>query len=87
MTQQEVLDYLLENGPSQISDFGFDKKPAAVLGKQLFRLYKDKELSRRKVDNKFVYRIRDKETFYLNDEPGYAYYLRNLPREVHHESR
>jgi hypothetical protein len=83
----KILDFLLENGETKSRDVKILSTNRKTIDSNLIRMFETGILSRRKVDKKFAYSIRDREDFYLNGEPGYAYYLRNLPREVNHEIR
>jgi hypothetical protein len=85
--RDKILDFLLENGETKSRDVHVVGSSNKTVGNNLIRMFDAGVLSRRKVDKKFVYSIRDREDFYLNNEPGYAYYLRNLPREMSHEQR
>ena len=77
-----ITDYLLENGETSLCEFAFEGIGKKAISNHLLRMHQDGTLDRRKVNSKFYYSIRDKEDFYVNNEPGYAYYLRNLPRDV-----
>jgi predicted transcriptional regulator len=85
--RDKILDFLLENGETKSRDVHVVGSSNKTVGNNLIRMFDAGVLSRKKVDKKFVYSIRDREDFYLNNEPGYAYYLRNLPREMSHEQR
>jgi hypothetical protein len=86
-TRGFILEHLLENGRTPLCGFDFTKAGRKAVSNQLIRMHQEGVLDRKKVDSKFYYSIRDREDFYLNNEPGYAYYLRNLPRSDNHESR
>jgi hypothetical protein len=81
----KILDFLLENGETQSRDVEIAGSSKKTVGNNLIRMFESGVLDRRKVCKRFAYSIRDKEDFYLNNEPGYAYYLRNLPRNVQSE--
>jgi len=78
----KILDFLLENGETKSRDVKVLSTNRKTVDSNLIRMFEAGILSRRKVDKKFAYSIRDREDFYLNGEPGYAYYLRNLPRSA-----
>ena len=80
--KNKILDFLLENGETQVRDVQIAGATKKTVDTNLVRLFESGVLSRRKVEKKFAYSIRDKEDFYVNNEPGYAYYLRNLPRNT-----
>jgi hypothetical protein len=86
-TRKFILEFLLENGRTPLCGFDFTRAGRKAVSNQLIRMYQEGILDRQKIDSKFFYSIRDKEDFYVNNEPGYAYYLRNLPRDINHESR
>ena len=83
--KNKILDFLLENGETKSRDVQVVGSSKKTVGNNLIRMFETGVLDRRKVDKKFAYSIRDREDFYLNNEPGYAYYLRNLPRNVQSE--
>lgn len=83
--RDKILDFLLENGETKSRDVYVVGSTKKTVGNNLIRMFDAGVLDRRKVDKKFAYSIRDREDFYLNNEPGYAYYLRNLPRNVQSE--
>ena len=80
--KNKILDFLLENGETQVRDVQIAGATKKTVDTNLVWLFESGVLSRRKVEKKFAYSIRDKEDFYVNNEPGYAYYLRNLPRNT-----
>ena len=80
-----ILEFLLENGRTPLCKFDFTKAGRKAISNRLVRMYQEGVLDRTKVENKFAYSIRDREDFYVNNEPGYAYYLRNLPRSAVHD--
>jgi hypothetical protein len=84
-TREFILEFLLENGATPLCKFDFTKAGRKAVSNQLMRMYQEGILDRTKSDSKFAYSIRDREDFYLNNEPGYAYYLRNLPRSAVHD--
>jgi len=83
----QIVEFLVENGETQARDVAIPQIHKKTINSNLIRMFESGVLSRRKVDNRFAYSVRDSEDFYVNNEPGYAYYLRNLPRSVNHESR
>ena len=83
--KNKILDFLLENGETRVRDVEIAGATKKTVGNNLIRMFETGVLDRRKIDKKFAYSIRDSEDFYVNNEPGYAYYLRNLPREMNHE--
>ena len=83
--KNKILDFLLENGETRVRDVEIAGATKKTVGNNLIRMFETGVLDRRKIDKKFAYSIRDWEDFYVNNEPGYAYYLRNLPREMNHE--
>ena len=86
-TREFILEYLLEHGETPLCEFDFTRAGRKAVSNELLRMHQEGTLDRRKINSKFSYSIRDREDFYVNNEPGYAYYLRNLPREINHESR
>ena len=80
--KDKILDFLLENGETKVRDVEIAGSSKKTVGNNLIRMFELGVLSRRKVEKKFAYSIRDSEDFYVNNEPGYAYYLRNLPRNT-----
>ena len=80
--KDKILDFLLENGETKVRDVEIAGSSKKTVGNNLIRMFEAGVLDRRKVEKKFAYSIRDKEDFYVNNEPGYAYYLRNLPRNT-----
>lgn len=80
--KNKILDFLLENGETRVRDVEISGATKKTVSSNLVRLFESGALSRRKVEKKFAYSIRDSENFYVNNEPGYAYYLRNLPRSA-----
>jgi predicted transcriptional regulator len=78
----KILDFLLEHGETKSREVKVLNTNRKTMDNNLIRMFEAGILSRRKMDKKFAYSIRDREDFYLNDEPGYAYYLRNLPRSA-----
>ena len=83
----KILDFLLENGETRARDVEIAGLTKKIVNNKLISMFDSGILDRRKVEKRFAYKIRDREDFYLNDEPGYAYYLRNLPRNTNYESR
>ena len=83
--RDKILDFLLENGETKSRDVQVVGSSKKTVGNNIVRMFDAGVLDRRKVDKKFAYSIRDREDFYLNNEPGYAYYLRNLPRNSQSE--
>ena len=85
MTQQRVLDYIIEHGPIQMSKIEVEGMTRKAISKVLMRL----------VDNNSI--VKDDETengrhriLYsakvMEMEPDYSVILRNLPREfVYHD--
>ena len=84
-TRTKIMEYLLENGETPLCEFKIQGTTRKAISNHLLRMHQEGTLDRRKINSKFSYSIRDKEDFYVNNEPGYAYYLRNLPREMNHE--
>ena len=83
--RNRIVDFLLENGETQARDVAIPQIHKKTINSNLIRMFESGVLSRRKIDNRFSYSIRDSEDFYVNNEPGYAYYLRNLPRSAVHD--
>jgi hypothetical protein len=81
-TREFILEYLLEHGATPLCEFDFTRVGRKAISNQLIRMHQEGVLDRTKVNSKFSYSIRDREDFYINNEPGYAYYLRNLPRNT-----
>jgi hypothetical protein len=78
----KILNFLLENGETRSRDVKILSTNKKTIDSNLIRMFETGILCRRKIEKKFAYSIRDREDFYLNGEPGYAYYLRNLPRSA-----
>lgn len=85
VTRTRIMEYILEHGETPLCDFKLPGTTRKAISNHLLRMHEEGTLDRRKINSKFSYSIRDKEDFYVNNEPGYAYYLRNLPREMNHE--
>jgi len=78
--KDKIIALLVEHGELPLNKVVIPYVSPKTVSSNLTRMFESGVLTRRRVNSRWAYSVKDHEPCYLNGEPSYAYYLRNLPR-------